>query len=125
METRTVYRFEEIPWHVPTADASDTDLATPARADEPGRKFLAQGDSGFYVQIVRVPPGFEAPLHSHDYAEVFMVLEGSCRFGNDELGPRDLTVVPAGELYGFRAGPDGVQFLVSRQGKAEYFERKP
>ena len=42
------------------------------------RRFLAQGDGGFYTQVVRMPPGFDAPVHSHDHSEVFMVLEGSC-----------------------------------------------
>ena len=120
----TVYRFAEIPWHVPVANADPIEGDPPPADGELGRKLLAQGDAGFYVQVVRMPPHFEAPLHSHDHAEVFMVLEGSCRFGDAELGPRDMTVVDAGEPYGFRAGPEGVQFLVTRLGKARYAERE-
>jgi hypothetical protein len=36
------------------------------------------------------------------------------------MGPFDLTVVEADEPYGFLAGPEGVQFLVVRQGKARF-----
>ena len=54
------------------------------------RRFLAQGDGGFYTQVVRMPPGFEAPVHSHDHSEVFMVLEGSCTFDGEPMARFDL-----------------------------------
>ena len=115
-----VYRFDEMEWHVPVAQGTD-----PAEAAEAGRKgtrrrFLAQGDSGFYAQVVEMPPGFEAPVHSHDHAEVFMVLEGSCNFDGEEMRRYDMTVVPEGGAYGFTAGPEGVLFLVVRNGVASF-----
>ena len=70
------------------------------------RRFLAQGDEGFYAQIVRMPPGFDAPVHSHDHEEVFMVLEGSCTFDGEPMGRFDMTVVAANQPYGFVAGPE-------------------
>ena len=42
-----------------------------------------------------MPPGFDAPVHSHDHAEVFMVLEGSCEFDGEPMERFDLTVVEA------------------------------
>ena len=55
-------------------------------------------------------------------AEVFMVLEGSCTFDGEEMARFDLAVVEANQPYGFTAGPDGLSFLVVRQGRAAYAE---
>lgn len=112
--------YDDIHWHVPPEDPADLDLEQVASVGEPGRKFLVDGDAGFYVQTVRLPAGFEAPVHRHSHAEVFMVLEGSCVFEGERMDRFDVTVVEAGESYGFTAGPDGVQFLVTRQGKATF-----
>jgi hypothetical protein len=116
----TIHRFNEINWHIPPTDAAALDLDQVPADDEPGRKFLAQGEGGFYTQIVRIPPNFDAPVHTHDHAEVFTVLDGDCRFNGQPMGRFDLTVVEAGEPYGFVAGPHGVQFLVVRRGKASF-----
>jgi quercetin dioxygenase-like cupin family protein len=67
-----------------------------------------------------MPPRFEAPVHSHDHAEIFMVLEGSCTFDGVPMESHDMTVVEAGEPYGFAAGPDGLAFLVVRTGEAGF-----
>ncbi|HZQ59506.1 MAG TPA: cupin domain-containing protein [Acidimicrobiales bacterium] len=115
-----VYRFDEAEWHVPMAEGTDPDAAADAGRKGARRRFLAQGDSGFYAQVVEMPPQFEAPAHSHSHAEVFMVLEGSCTFNGEELRANDMTVVPAGAAYGFTAGPDGLRFLVVRTGAASY-----
>ena len=116
----TIHHFDAIPWHVPPTDAADLDLTREAPPDAPGRKFLAQGDGGFYTQVVRIPPGFDAPVHRHDHAEVFMVLAGSCTFNGEPMCAFDLTVVNAQEPYGFVAGDHGVQFLVVRQATARF-----
>ncbi|HEX7096084.1 MAG TPA: hypothetical protein VF183_09385, partial [Acidimicrobiales bacterium] len=92
-----VHRFAEIPWHVPPTDAAKLDLSKVAADDEPGRKFLAQGEGGFYTQVVRIPPNFDAPVHHHDHAEVFMVLDGECTFNGEKMERFDLTVVEANE----------------------------
>lgn len=118
--TATVHRFAEVPWHVPNADGTSGVVEGEVGVDACGRKFLAQGDGGFYVQVVKMPPGFEAPVHSHDHAEVFMVLEGDCTFNGSAMHHYDMTVVDAGQQYGFVAGAEGVQFLVVRQAKAGF-----
>ena len=106
-----VHRFGDVDWHDP-GEGSGT-----------RRAFLAQGDGGFFVQVVDIPAGFEAPVHSHDHAEVFMVLDGSCTFDGETMEALDMTVVDAEQPYGFTAGPDGLRFLVVRQGEAAYAER--
>jgi mannose-6-phosphate isomerase-like protein (cupin superfamily) len=118
--TVTIRRFDEIPWHVPPTDAKDLDLDLRPADDEPGRKFLVRGDGGFHVQVVRIPPDFDAPVHTHSHAEVFMILEGSCTFNGTAMRRFDSTVVDAGEAYGFRSGPDGVMFLVTRGAVATF-----
>jgi mannose-6-phosphate isomerase-like protein (cupin superfamily) len=117
---RRVYRFDEIDWHVPTSPGTN-----PAQSEEAGRrgaarKLLAQDDAGFYAQIVKIPPDFDSPVHSHSHAEIFMVLEGSCTVNGEVMRRHDMTVIPAGGEYGFRSGPDGLQFLVVRTGAAQY-----
>lgn len=118
--TRTIYRFDAIDWHVPVAPGTDPEAAAAAGRQGAARKFLAQGDGGFYTQVVRMPAGFEAPVHSHDHEEIFMVLEGSCRFDGEPMDRFDMTVVAANEPYGFVAGPDGLSFLVVRRGEASF-----
>jgi mannose-6-phosphate isomerase-like protein (cupin superfamily) len=120
MSERTIYHFEEQEWHVPVAAGTDEEEAAEAGRRGARRRFLAQGDSGFYAQVVDIPPNFDAPTHSHSHAEVFMVLEGSVTVDGEELGPYDMTVVPESGVYGFRSGPNGVRFLVVRTGKADY-----
>ncbi len=115
-----IHHYSDIPWHVPPLDPSKLDLDTAPQPGEAGRKFLVQGESGFYVQAVSVPANFDAPLHSHDHAEVFMVVAGSCTFNGGAMGPLDCTVVASNQPYGFTAGPDGVQFLVTRNGVAKF-----
>jgi len=118
--SRRIYRFEDAEWHVPVSPGTDPDQAAEAGRRGAGRKLLAQGDGGFYSQVVRLPPGFAAPEHSHDHAEIFMVLEGSCRFDGEPMGRFDMVVVAADEPYGFVAGPEGLSFLVVRQGAAKF-----
>jgi quercetin dioxygenase-like cupin family protein len=120
MGERRVYRYEEADWHVPVAPGTDPEAAAEAGRQGAARRFLAQGDAGFYTQVVKLPPNFEAPVHSHDHAEVFMVLEGSCEFDGERMNRFDVTVVEANEPYGFTAGADGLSFLVVRQGEAAF-----
>ena len=120
MSERKVYRFGEQEWHVPTSDGTDEQESAEAGRKGAKRRFLAQGDSGFFVQIVEIPPNFDAPAHSHDHAEIFMVLEGSVIVDGETLGAYDMTVVPENGVYGFRPGPEGVRFLVVRTGKAKF-----
>jgi mannose-6-phosphate isomerase-like protein (cupin superfamily) len=120
MSERKVYRFGEQEWHVPTSDGTDEQESAEAGRKGAKRRFLAQGDSGFFVQVVDIPPNFDAPAHSHDHAEIFMVLEGSAIVDGETLGPYDMTVVPENGVYGFRSGAEGVRFLVVRTGKARF-----
>jgi len=122
--TRRIYRYDDAEWHVPIAEGTDPDAAEEAGRQGAARRFLAQGDGGFYTQVVRLPPNFEAPVHSHDHAEVFMVLEGSCTFDGEPMTRFDLTVVEANQPYGFTAGPDGLSFFVVRQGVAAFAARE-
>jgi quercetin dioxygenase-like cupin family protein len=120
MTPRAIYRLDDADWHVPVAPGTDPEAAEAAGRRGTRRAFLAQGDAGFYAQVVRMPPGFDAPVHSHDHAEIFMVLEGSCTFDGQPMGRNDMTVVAANEPYGFVAGPDGLSFLVVRNGAAAF-----
>lgn len=107
----TVFAFDDLPWQ-----------------ERPGRtgtavlrgKYLAQGEGGFYVQHVEMPPGYEVAPHSHTQSEVIVILDGGCSFGPDrlELGRYDTAVLLADHEYGFDVGNDGMRFLIVRQGEA-------
>ena len=49
MLAETTYRFADIDWHVPVAPGTDLEQAEAAGRLGVRRKFLAQGDSGFYT----------------------------------------------------------------------------
>ena len=117
---RRVYRFDAIDWDVPMSPGTDPNVAAEAARVGVGKKHLAQGDGGFYAQVVRFPADFEAPVHSHDHAEVFVVLEGSCTFDGEPMARFDSTVVDANQQYGFTAGSAGLSFLVVRTGQAAF-----
>jgi mannose-6-phosphate isomerase-like protein (cupin superfamily) len=115
-------RFEDVEWHVPVSKREDVDYTYVPSEDEAGRKFLVDGEGGFYVQAVRIPPDFTAPVHRHSHAEVFMVVAGEVTFNGDRMGRLDCTVVEADTDYSFTAGPKGVTFMVTRQAIASYSE---
>lgn len=69
---------------------------------------------------IRYEPGAEFPQHVHEQSEdVFFVLEGSGWFREGEkrtpIGPGDVVFIPAGEVHGTVAGPQGM-VVVSCQG---------
>ena len=63
----------------------------------------------FFVQAS--PPGPRSGPHTHPYAEVFVLHEGSGSFlaGEEtiEASGGSVVVVPAGEVHGFTASGDG------------------
>jgi quercetin dioxygenase-like cupin family protein len=116
--TRQVYRFEDVDWHLPAGPGADPEAVKTAAALGVARAHYAQGEAGFFVQLVRFPPDFDTPPHSHDHGEVFVVLEGSCTFDGQPMCTHDSTVVEANTKYGFTTGPQGVTLLVVRTGAA-------
>lgn len=118
-----VRHFSAINWHVPVSKREDVDYDTVPPDGDPGRKFLVDGDGGFYVQAVRVPANFTAPVHSHSHPEVFMVVDGTCTFNGETMTALDSVVVEAGNDYSFTAGDGGVTFIVTRQAIASYAEK--
>ena len=70
------------------------------------------GDPGLSVILVEAAPGEGPPLHSHDYAEVIIVQEGTATFSDGrrsrEVGPGHVVIIPAAEPHAFRNTGDGV-----------------
>jgi hypothetical protein len=75
---------EDAEWHAPVAPGTD-----PAKAD--ARAKARRGGSSPKVTTASTPGScacprrFEAPVHSHDHEEVFMVLDGSCMFNGEPM----------------------------------------
>jgi quercetin dioxygenase-like cupin family protein len=61
---------------------------------------------GVTMFVVRTPPGEFVKLHTHPYAETFVLLAGSGRWtaGDEviEAGPESIITVPPDALHGFR-----------------------
>jgi quercetin dioxygenase-like cupin family protein len=61
--------------------------------------------------LVDAAPGRGPSLHRHDYAEIFIVIEGSATFRagdmEQEVSAGHVVVVPAGEPHGFTASDHG------------------
>ena len=121
----TLFEFDQIDW----VDEWKEPFAAPElieAAERTGarRKKLASGEGGFYLQYTTMPAGFEVPMHSHDFDELFIVVAGGCTFWPDgpdrsvELKARDSVTLAANHEYAFICGPEGMEFHVVRRGEA-------
>ncbi len=63
------------------------------------------GDPGVSLILVDAAPGRGPSLHTHDYAEVMIVLEGTATFtdgsNSREVGAGNVVVIRAGEPHAF------------------------
>jgi quercetin dioxygenase-like cupin family protein len=119
--TVSIAKFEALDWTTPNLPA-DLSLELREQAMLVRRKGLAAGEGGFFASHVRMPPGQVTVPHSHDHAELVVILAGSMTFdggeGVVELVEDDAATITAGQVYAFTVGPDGVDFLLVRAGRA-------
>ena len=63
------------------------------------------GGAGVSFFVMNAERGRGPSLHTHDYPEVLVTLEGQATFhgpeGDVDIGPGHVTVVPPGEPHGF------------------------
>ncbi|MDE0701041.1 MAG: cupin domain-containing protein [Acidimicrobiaceae bacterium] len=121
MEQGPIFRhLDRLKWET-AADQKAEVAALAAQADALGarRSRLTAGEHGFHSHISEMPPGFVVPPHTHDINEIMLILEGSVEVTNGVvLNAGDTAVIPAGHMYGFTAGEQGVRFFVARTGEA-------
>ena len=80
------------------------------RFNESTTAFLFEGEkragTGTSMFVVRTPPGGSVELHTHPYAETFLLLEGEGRWTAGDavvdLRPETILVVPPETPHGFR-----------------------
>jgi mannose-6-phosphate isomerase-like protein (cupin superfamily) len=64
------------------------------------------GNPGLSLILVDAAPGRGPSLHTHPYAEIMIVQEGTATFTDGhterEVGPGHVVVIPAGEPHGFK-----------------------
>ena len=69
------------------------------------------GDPGVSLILVDAAPGRGPSLHTHEYAEIMVVLEGTASFSDGveerEVGPGNVVIVPAGQPHSFTNVGDG------------------
>lgn len=114
----SVHRFDDAHWRDQRAEGDNSDaMLERARASGYRRKPLITGDEGVFLTYIEMGPGFTVEPHSHDGGEVIHVLSGSLTPTGvaQPVGAGDSVIVPAGQVYGFRCGDEGVRFLIYRQ----------
>jgi quercetin dioxygenase-like cupin family protein len=123
----TLFRYADIDWDNPLKTAAPgtkppEELVRAAQSTGARRKKVTVGQGGFFTNRSVLPAGFEIPPHTHDHAELLIVLRGGCEvIGSDplvRLGADDAIVVEAGHEYGFLCGDEGMEFLTIRTAEA-------
>ena len=120
-----IFQLDQIEWVDERAEPNPAPASMIREAERTGarRKRLARGECGYFSQYNVMPPGFEVPPHSHSHDELLIVLSGGCTLRGGEgdgveLKARDSAALAAGREYGFRVGPQGMEFMVVRPSEA-------
>jgi quercetin dioxygenase-like cupin family protein len=115
------FRLDDVPWPDESKGSAPRALVEEAQRMGAKRKFLAQGQGGFFSQYSVFPPGYTVPLHSHDHDELIVILDGGCTMLGDgpSLGAHDSMVLRGGHEYGFTASDTGMTFMTIRTAKAD------
>jgi hypothetical protein len=120
-----VFDVDALEWEVPRPrpGSPPRPAGEHAHADAPREKWLVfpEPDSDrFPIVIVRFPPNYVFPRHWHTEGEFVMVLKGSMRVGDRELGSGGTAYNDAFTIYGAEAaGPEGCEFLLIRRAFAK------
>ncbi len=76
--------------------------------------FREPGDEGMSLVHVWFKSGYVLPFHSHSVDCLYYVIGGELRLGSHTLKKGDGFFIPAGQGYGYEAGPAGVEVLEFR-----------
>lgn len=113
---------------MPIVDMGADDAAGMAAAMAAGyadgansRLIMADAATGMSLTYARFKAGFLLPRHSHDAHCAYYVISGEAQLGGAVLKAGDAFVVPANDLYSYRAGPDGVEIVEFRAATEFHF----
>ena len=122
IEIHRAYQGKELMEAMYLADMDETQMAGLTRLVE------ADYANGFVVKVLFssevlglsltyswFKPGFPLPRHSHSADCLYYVISGEMRFGEEVMAAGDCMHVPAGALYTFETGDEGVEFIEFRQ----------
>jgi quercetin dioxygenase-like cupin family protein len=76
--------------------------------------FSEPGETGLSLVYVWFKSHYLLPPHSHNCDCLYYVLQGELHIGSRVLHKGDGLFVPAGHVYSYEAGPDGVEVLEFR-----------
>lgn len=115
-----ICHLDELEWETAADQKAEVAELAAAAADAGARRArLTRGEYGFHSHISEMPPGFEVPAHTHSVSELMVILDGGIDVSDGtHLDAGDTAIIPAGHMYGFVAGADGVRFLVARTADA-------
>ncbi|MCB1688741.1 MAG: hypothetical protein KDI33_09660 [Halioglobus sp.] len=76
--------------------------------------FCEPGDTGMSLLHLWFKSNYVLPFHSHNVDCLYYVIGGELHIGSRVIRTGDGFFVPAGQAYGYEAGPDGVEVLEFR-----------
>ncbi len=85
------------------------------------RLVMADEATGMSLTYARFKAGFLLPRHSHDAHCAYYVISGEAHLGGAVLKAGDAFVVPANDLYSYRAGSEGVEIIEFRAATEFHF----
>jgi len=91
------------------------------------------GDPGVSLIFVDAAPGRGPSLHTHDYAEVMVIEEGTATFTDgtttETVGAGSIVIIPAGEPHAFTCVGDSrlkqLDIHVSNVLKTDWLQQEP
>lgn len=109
-----IVRQSDVAWQ---DDEGDTDVLSLGRGVRV--KVLYQDEEQTDL-LVRFPPGYKEPAHTHHGEHHGVVLEGRMLVQGQELGPGDLVIGPRDVMHGPYTYPDGCTGFVTFRGSARH-----
>ena len=115
-------RSSEVPWQANRATKVDGKDQTLLRS----KLYLNPARDPAMLRLVEYMPGYTEPRHRHMAAEIVYVVSGSVDIDGTLYEAGDALWIDAHTEYGpLTAGPQGMTFLLIRQGPADLIPGEP
>ena len=111
MPTPLVMHVDEAPW-------TEGGPVLPESYPGYGEQLIGDLESGPWVFVIHLAPGFVGPPHAHDRDEIMYILEGEMITEGRSCGPGTVIYLQRETKYSFTVGPKGVRFLNMRPAPA-------
>jgi hypothetical protein len=103
------------PPEIEQAILDEFDLSQLAAGSKVKVLFRQAGEEGHSLVYAWFGPNYQLPRHSHSADCLYYVISGEAVLGSQVVKAGSGFFVPADQLYGYRAGPEGVEVLEFRK----------